>query len=36
MLRKTQYYDMLRVDVQKHVSYSACPTLEDLIARARD
>ena len=35
-MRKTRYYDMLRADIRKHVSYSACPTLEDMIARARE
>ena len=32
-MRKTWYYDMLRDDIRKHVSYLECPTLEDMIAR---
>ena len=33
-MRKTHYHDMLRADIQEHVSYSACPTLESMISRA--
>lgn len=33
-MRKTRYHDMLRADIMEHVSYSACPTLESMIARA--
>ena len=35
-MRKTRYHDMLRADIQEHVSYSACPTLESMIAWARE
>ena len=35
-MRKTRYYDILRANIRKHVSNSACPTLEDMIARARE
>nr|KAJ0215759.1 hypothetical protein LSAT_V11C300149170 [Lactuca sativa] len=35
-MRKTRYHDMLRADIWKHVRYSACPTLEDIIARHFD
>ena len=35
-MRKNKYHDMLRDDIRKHVSYSACLTLEDMIARARE
>ena len=35
-MRKNRYYDMLRADIRKHVNYLACPTLEDMIARARE
>ena len=29
-MRKTRYHDMLRADIQKHVSYSAYRTLDDM------
>lgn len=35
-MRKTHYHDTLRANIQKHVSYSACPTLDNMIARARE
>ena len=35
-MRKSRYHDMLRADIPKHVSYSACLTLEDMIARVRE
>ena len=35
-MKKTWYHDMLRVDIQKYVSYSACPTLDDMIAKAQE
>ena len=35
-MRKTQYYDMLRADIRKNASYSACPNVEDMIARERE
>ena len=30
-MRKTHYHDMWRADIRKHVSYSACPTLDDML-----
>ena len=35
-IRKTHYHDMLRADIREHVSYSAYPTLESMIAKARE
>ena len=35
-MRKTWYYNMLRDDIRKHVSYSAPLALEDMIAMARE
>ena len=35
-MQKTRYHDMLRADIREHVSYSACPTLESMIARAQE
>ena len=35
-MRKTRYHDMLGADISEHVIYSACPTLESMIARARE
>ena len=33
---KTRYHDMLRADIREHVIFSACPTLDSMIARARE
>ena len=33
-MKKTQYHDMLRADIRKYVSYSACLALDDMIVRA--
>ena len=35
-MRRTRYHDMLRADIQEHVSFSACPTLDSMNARARE
>ena len=35
-MRRTRYHDMLRADIREHVSFSACPTLDSMIARARE
>ena len=35
-MRRTHYHDMLRADIREHVSFSACPTLDSMIARARE
>ena len=35
-MRRTRYHDMLRADIREHVSFAACPTLESMIARARE
>ena len=35
-MKKTQYHDILKADIHKYVSYSACPTLDDMIAKARE
>ena len=35
-MKKSQYYDMLRADIWKYVSYSTCPTLDDMITRTRE
>ena len=35
-MRRTRYHDMLRADIREHVSFSTCPTLESMIARARE
>nr|KAJ0192258.1 hypothetical protein LSAT_V11C800444800 [Lactuca sativa] len=35
-MRRTRYHDMLRVNIREHVSFSACPTLDSMIARARE
>ena len=33
-MKKTRYHDMLRANILKYVSYSACLTLDDMIAMA--
>ena len=35
-MRRTHYHDMLRADIREHVSFSAFPTLDYMIARARE
>ena len=35
-MQRTRYHDMLRADIREHVSFSACPTLDSMIARARE
>nr|KAJ0191792.1 hypothetical protein LSAT_V11C800444780 [Lactuca sativa] len=35
-MRRTRYHDMLRVNIREHVSFSACPTLDSMIAWARE
>ena len=35
-MRRTRYHDMLRADVWEHVSFSACPTMDSMITRARE
>ena len=35
-MQKTRCHDMLRADIREHVGYSAYPTLESMIARARE
>ena len=35
-MRKTCYHDMLRANILEHVSYSACPNLDSMIARTRE
>ena len=35
-MRRTRYHDMLRADIREHVSFSACPNLESMIARERN
>ena len=35
-MKKTHYHDMLIADIQKYISYSTCPTLDDMITRARE
>ena len=35
-MRRTRYHDMLRADIREHVSFSACPTLNSMISRARE
>ena len=35
-MRRTCYHDMLRADIQEYVSFSACPTLDSMIAMARE
>ena len=35
-MRKTRYHDMLKADIWEHVNYSACPTLESMIARDKE
>ena len=35
-MRRTHYHGMLRADILEHVSFSRCPTLDSMIARARE
>ena len=35
-MRRTRYHNMLQVDIREHVSFSAYPTLDSMIARAKD
>ena len=35
-MRRTRYHEMLGADIREHVSYSTCPNLDSMIARARD
>ncbi|XP_052621903.1 uncharacterized protein LOC111883756 [Lactuca sativa] len=35
-MQRTRYHDMLRAEIREHVSFSACPTLDSMIARARE
>ncbi|XP_052620076.1 uncharacterized protein LOC128126364 [Lactuca sativa] len=35
-MRRTRYHDMLRADIREHVSFSACPTWDSMIARTRE
>lgn len=35
-MRNTRYHDMLRSNIKEFVSFSACPTLEDMISRSRE
>ena len=35
-MRRTRYHDMRRADIREHVSFLACPTLDSMIARARE
>ena len=35
-MRRTRYHDMLRANIQEHVSFSTCPTLDSMIAMARE
>lgn len=32
-IKNTRYHDMLRVDIREFVSFSACRTLEEMIAK---
>ena len=35
-MQRTRCHDMLRADIREHVSFSACPTLDSMISRARE
>lgn len=35
-MRKTLYHDMQRSHIREFVSFSACPTLDDMIFRAHE
>ena len=35
-MRRTHYHDMLRADIWEHDSFSACPTMDSMISRARE
>ena len=35
-MRRTRYHDMLRADIREYVSFLAYPTLDSMIARARE